>query len=112
MRTNLLEETLEVLAAYKLTPDEVLWVGSSDGTYALSWVEFTRVANVSYDSGYGAAEVASDLVVVGYDWWLERYEYDGSEGWTYKVKPQRADAPQVFNVAVGGMWETLDKLNG
>ena len=29
-----------------------------------------------------------DLVLVGKDWWLKRYEYDGDECWEYKEQPK------------------------
>ena len=84
---NLLEETKEKLAVCHKTPKDVLWVGSSDGSEAITWEEFEKMADFDYDDGYGAAEIRMDLVVVGKDWWLERYEYDGSE-WVYKEQPK------------------------
>ena len=85
---NLLEETKEKLAVCHKTPKDVLWVGSSDGSEAITWEEFEKMADFDYDDGYGAAEIRMDLVVVGKDWWLERYEYDGSEWWVYKEQPK------------------------
>ena len=85
---NLLEETKEKLAVCHKTPKDVLWVGSSDGSEAITWEEFEKMADFDHDAGYGAAEIRMDLVVVGKDWWLERYEYDGSEWWVYKEQPK------------------------
>ena len=85
---NLLEETKEKLAVCHKTPKDVLWVGTSDGSEAITWDEFEKMADFDYDDGYGAAEIRMDLVVVGKDWWLERYEYDGSEWWEYKERPK------------------------
>jgi len=51
--------------------------------------DFKELANCEYDSGYGALEVAKDLLVVGKDWWLERHEYEGLEWWEYKTMPAR-----------------------
>ena len=86
--TNLLEETKEKLADCHKTPKDVLWIGTSDGSEAITWEEFEQIANFDYDSGYGTAEIRLDLVVVGRDWWLERYEYDGAEWWVYKEQPK------------------------
>jgi hypothetical protein len=85
---NLLEETKEKLADCHKTPKDVLWVGSSDGSEAITWEEFEKLADFEYDDGYGLNEIRLDLVVVGKGWWLERYEYDGSEWWVYKEQPK------------------------
>ena len=48
---------------------------------------FLQQLDFEYDSGYGEQEL------FGYVWlkdgtWLERHEYDGSEWWTHKVRPE------------------------
>lgn len=99
--TNLLTETSEILAQNGKSGDEVRWVGSKDGRYAISWQEFASIAaDVVYDSGYGGNEIASELVVVGDDWWLERGEYDGAEWWDFKCQPQRLLDAQQFNTVI------------
>jgi len=80
---NLLQETLEILAENNKIPSDILWVGSLD--YYFSWEEFVKIADVEYDNGYGSQKVASDLLIVGKDFYLEREEYDGSECWAYKT---------------------------
>jgi hypothetical protein len=42
--------------------------------------------NFKYDDGYGS-QALFGFVVFKNNSWLERWEYDGSEGWTYKCKP-------------------------
>ena len=85
---NLKEETIEILKHWGKTVDDVMWVGSMDGKYALSWLEFEKIADkIEYDNGYGGQEIYEHLVVVGNDWWLERYEYDGAERWDLKSHP-------------------------
>ena len=79
--TNLLQETITYLASNNLSPSDVVWVGNREGTIWFSWDQFASMADKEYDDGYGACEVCVDLVVVGGDWWLERWEEDGSEGW-------------------------------
>jgi len=91
---NLLKETVEVLKANGKKPEDVKWCGSSKFGW-FSWSEFTRVADVEYDNGFGASEVAIDLVIVGKDWWLERGEYDGSEWWEFKTLPSK---PKIHRV--------------
>lgn len=96
--TNLLDETTIDVNASGHTETDVAWVGSRDGEYALSWGEFATIAGAAnYDSGYGGAEIAGDLVVVFTDGsWLERGEYDGSEWWDFKKLPARG-AGNPFN---------------
>lgn len=92
---NLLYETMEILMEHKKSAADVRWVGlrkdslgmsENDGRLPVgSWEDFERVANFDYDAGYGGKEVASGLIIVGDDWWLERAEYDGSEWWEFTV---------------------------
>lgn len=96
--TNLYTETVECLNNYGRQESEVLWVGNND--VWCSWDKFVEIAkNTEYDSGYGGTEVATDLLIVGNDFWLERHEYDGSEWWEYKtmpVKPEKEFVPTTF----------------
>ena len=85
---NLLEETKDELAGCHKTPKDVLWVGTSDGSKAITWEEFEKIAAFDYDEGYGEIEIRPDLVVVGKGWWLERHEYDGEEWLEYKEQPK------------------------
>lgn len=84
---NLLVETMEDLQANGKSPDDVLWCGSRD--IHMDWTTFAANADVDYDSGHGAAEVAQDLLIVGDNWWFERGEYDGSEWWEFKTAPKK-----------------------
>lgn len=84
---NLLRETIETLVEHNKTWNDVLWIGGSDFTISIE--EFKNLANRDYDNGYGAPAVAQDLIVVGEDWWLERYEYDGAKEWVYKSYPKK-----------------------
>ena len=91
---NLLEETKEKLVGCHKTPKDVLWVGTSDGSEAITWEEFEKMADFDYDNGYGAVDIRLNLVIVGKDWWLERYEYDGDEFWIYKKQPKLQENPK------------------
>ncbi len=108
---NLLKETLDTLKALKLKETDVVWVGSKDGEFAVSWEKFKKIANVEYDSDFGGPEVAIDLVVVGKDWWLERAEYDGQEWWEFKKQPQQQKNPKPFNRVVSEVTTTIKELN-
>ena len=88
---NLLNETFEFLKLHeKNFKKDVLWIGGED--FYISKELFLKLADVEYDSGYGGQEVATDLVIVGNGWWLERFEYAGFENWEFRTfidKPGR-----------------------
>lgn len=106
---NLLSETLETLAEHGKSPDDVRWCGSPKFG-AFPWEVFTRLADVEYDNGFGAAHVAGDLVIVGEGWWMERGEYDGSEWWDFQ-QPIERPAERIPVRLIGGLWEDLTRLN-
>ena len=45
------------------------------------------MANFMYDNGYGRVYINTGLRIVGDNWWITRYEYDGSEGWEFHTLP-------------------------
>jgi hypothetical protein len=78
---NLLAETIEWITRTKHTPADIVYIGSRDG-YSCTWDEFTRLADIEYDNGYGGQRVATDLEIHFRDGgWMQRGEYDGSEWW-------------------------------
>lgn len=108
--TNLWEETMRMLVAHGKTFENVEYVQGSN--FGITKENFEKVAKKSkYYSGFGAAEVAEDLVVVGDNWWIERHEYDGSEWWEYKEKPKRISEIKEVSHFAGGMWNKLAELN-
>lgn len=108
---NLLEETLRVLENNGKTTADVRWVGDGD-EYECSWVEFAALAGKTiYDNGFGGAEVAQDLKVVGDGWWLERHEYDGAEWWEFKSLPQRIESSRPILYLSGWNSDTLKELH-
>lgn len=110
---NLLEETSRVLAIHGLTTNDIVWAGTRDTLIPLE--DFIRLADVEYDQGYGTQEVAKDLLIVGNNWWLERNEYDGAEGWEYKAMPLRPKdllRPESLVVTPEQIgWLTLAEIN-
>lgn len=78
---NLLKETESVLKEYGKTFKDIIWIGSEDGYISLE--TFKKLANVEYDDDFGGQEVASDLIIVGDNFYMTRGEYDGSEWWVY-----------------------------
>ena len=113
--SDLLLETKTVMSAINKEPQDVLWVGSQDGQYAISWEEFVDLAKGQrYDPGFGAQVVAFDLVIVFKDnSWLSRAEYDGSEWWAYNKTPiLRSDARKFKRLmSSDDPWSSIKSLN-
>lgn len=107
--SEIVEETVEFLKKRGYSESDVLWVGSRDGEFAMSWEDFKNKFNgLKYYSGYGTQEIASDLVVVGDNWWLEREEYDGAENWAYKKYPKITSGKGFDNII--GSWDSLAEI--
>lgn len=110
---NLLKETIEDLKDHGLTEKDVLWVGSHNAW--ITWENFKQIADIEYDSGYGSVEIPLDLMIVGDGWWMERNEYDGSEGWQVRrtiTKPDKfivATKIKIENYSVDGFLELNTK---
>ena len=51
------------------------------------YIDFMDKLDFEYDNGYGGQELFGTVWLED-DTWLERWEYDGSEGWEHKKLPQ------------------------
>ncbi len=107
---NLLTETMDFLEQCNKNPSDVRWIGSTSYGY-FDWEYFSKIANIDYDNGFGGQEVASDLKIVGDNWWFERHEYDGSEWWEYKSLPNKPDQLKYPKTLVGNSWSSLTEMN-
>lgn len=118
---NLLEETKTDLYKHGKTIEDIKWVGTKH--YYVDVDKFIELANVKYDDGFGAPEVAENLIITGDDWWMERHEYDGSEWWEFKEIPTEPEQKLELKALTVGQadengldvscgWETLERLNG
>ena len=90
---NLLEETRNHLKLINKRPSDITFIGSVQSGYGCTWLKFCKLANHSYDNGYGGRDVAADLVMLYNDGTHSfRGEYDGSEWWEYQPflsKPEK-----------------------
>jgi|ERR1035437_2996114 hypothetical protein len=112
---NLKLETLEVLKRHGKTIADIKWIGHANGIIKIDTNYFFNVAaDKEYDSGFGSNEVNTNLVVVGDGWWLERWEYDGSEGWHFKeppmLKPDHRFGKTVFVEEFNDIWSEMSNL--
>ena len=83
---NLLEETLTALEAIGRAPEDVKFIASF--YVKTDWKHFALNANFDYDNDFGTQIINNGLMIVGDNWWLERSEYDGAEGWDFKEIPK------------------------
>lgn len=113
--TNFLEETLLAIKDSGHTVEDINFIGSVDGEYSVGWEKFRELANVDYSSGYGAAYVATDLIVQFTDGsYMTRGEYDGSEWWEYlRILPMYSGGKELTRL-VGNpkkeLWPTIHRL--
>ena len=50
--SKIIAETVELLEGLGYEESDVLWVGSNDGKFAMSWTDFKdKFKNLEYDSG-------------------------------------------------------------
>lgn len=113
MLKNLWIETICDLEDHGKTFDDVLWIGCPG--FKISKEDFKRLANEEYDSGYGAADVAEDLIIAGSDFYMTRGEYDGSEWWEWHEQPEEPkETREVTTLFCGAWavgWRTLQQID-
>ena len=112
--TNLLQETKNDILRSGHTIADIKFIGSADEEYACTWAEFEVLADVEYDSGYGSAEIAGDLVVRFTDGsHMRRYEYDGLDRWEFDLPVRRRiwRASKRIRILKHGMWESVADMN-
>lgn len=92
---NLLEETLNVLKERGKSPDDVRWCGwiRGFGQGWFTWSEFVEAAAKTNYDPRAEEFVTHSLVVVGDNWWLERFnDYtEACQWWGYKSMPIRPE---------------------
>lgn len=95
---NLWEMTAAFLGAQNLTPDDVRWVGSKDGRYAMTWAEFAAIADFEFCI---MDFVDSQLVIVGAGWFAQLIDPWREQFWEITRFPvQRPDAqPFTFEIS-------------
>ncbi len=114
---SLLKETIEDIAQYGHTIEQIVFIGSRKSGHQCTWSEFVALAGHEYHGGYGAQEVASDLEIVFSDGsTMTRGEYDGLEWWTYSVpftQPGQSHKIEVLFAPMRGEvgWRSLADLN-
>lgn len=101
---NFLMETVTFLSRLDREPDDIDWVGSADGEYAIPWGQFEAIAaGVFYDPDDDCTPVAGDLVIVFKDCtWLVRVDTPTSrDEWVLRRCPQKKSNAQSFGRICG-----------
>ena len=117
---NLLGEIKAILKINNKNIEDIEWIGTSKNYVNIE--KFLDLANTEYDDGYGAPEVAQNLLIVGKDWWLERNEYDGSEWFEFKemikkplnyldIKAITVKQSEKLGINYFCGWRTLEEIN-
>ena len=78
--TTLIESIINTLEENNKSIGDICWVGMSDGIKAGTWADFILKAE-----GLAPNNCSPDLIIVGFDWWLEVDKYWG--GWRYCSLP-------------------------
>ena len=117
---NLLEETIKALESNGKEANDVLWVGNKKAR--TTWEAFAQIADTEYDDNHNEPQVAIDLLIVGYGFWLERRCYNSAEWWEFKEVPQAPEntielraltVEQAIKLGISTYcgWEDLFRLN-
>jgi len=86
-RINVLKDIYKFLELDKKRANDILWVGSKDGAYAVSWETFAKMAKRTYYTPENDS-INCNLVIVGKDWWLERNHQPYQDGWDFFSFPK------------------------
>lgn len=114
---NFLKETKDVLSQNGKTMEDVVWIGTVEVEIPID--EFVRLADdIEYEPDGARYEIATDLIVCGNDWYLERNRYDDyKQRWEFKTVPERPKKIVVPERIVGDAldyddrWGTLKEMN-
>ena len=107
---NVKEELLDTLYQINKTVDDILFINiklyNKWSDYDNEKIKSETVStkkeilnlldryDISYDDGFGSQNLFG-VIVFKDNTWLERYEYDGSEGWDYKKCPKIEDYKEL-----------------
>lgn len=104
---TLLEETLTAIEESGHKIDDIIFIGSEKTGHSCTWQEFEKLADNEYNGGYGAPQVAQDLIIAFSDnskMW--RGEYDGSEWWEYPTPFKMPNEKK----SISGLFATDDQV--
>lgn len=111
---NLLQETRDSMRYWNLSTEDIIFIGSIASGHRCTWDDYLILADVNYDNGRGAPEIAIDLVIVFKNGGqLYRWELQGNEGWSYEAPtfiPTNSHKITCLT-APKDTWSSLAKIN-
>lgn len=113
---NFLKETKNAIKKSGHKFEDIMFIGSDDGKYRMSWDKFIQRADFEYDNSYGSAKIATDLIIYFKDnTYIVRGEYDGSEWWEYNVRKIFKETDESIDFDILGankyLWRTVEEMN-
>ena len=72
---TVLDEILDVMDAYDKSEDDIIYVGTTDGVFGISWEEFKEIVE-DMECRYGILNHYTEFIIVAKDWVIVQ-EYDG-----------------------------------
>ena len=111
--SNLLRETKEVIDELEYLFSDIVFIGSQDGKYGMSWPKFRKLADKDYGGPCSTSpKVAMDLVIVFKNGvWLSRTEYDGGEYWQVNKPPKVSRKYKTPVRIIGNYWPDFERLH-
>lgn len=86
MQINLYDETAHALAQHNLALKNIRTIITRTGVVPIA--DFSRQAmHCNYDNTSGSIQIDPFLKIIGASWWMERFVYEGREGWLFCKKP-------------------------
>lgn len=105
---NFLDETKQFLSAYDKTLQDIKAIRTNEGNVK-DIKKFFKFMDFEYNCDFGMYVIPLDLILIGNDFWLERYEYDGSEEWRFKSYPTLSDQTKDIVLNSDGEYIILEK---
>lgn len=100
---NFLTETRNMLDFLHVPPSEIDWIGTDDGEFAMSWLDFCDdVKEFQYDPSQSQRAILEDLIVKFKDGsWLSREKVGWIEVWIYNSKPELSQDHKPLHLVHG-----------
>lgn len=95
MEINFLFETQKALKAHGFKMYNIVQIQNAEGYIPIAQFE-ERAYEIVYDPTSPQTEIDPTLTIIGKFWWMTRErDSDGTEGWLFHHKPEKAALPAL-----------------
>lgn len=95
MEVNFLAETQKALKTHGYKMRNIVQIQNAEGYIPIAQFEEKAYETV-YDPTSAQTEIDPSLVIIGKFWWMTRErDSDGTEGWFFHKKPEKAALPAL-----------------